>query len=282
MAFLSGLRVLDSSGEIGVLCSRLLSGMGTEVVRCDLKELRDLLPNADVFIESFPPGYLSSRGLGYEELVVINPGLIMVSVTPFGQTGPCKDFKASDLTLQAMGGWMSVTGEPEAPLKLAGNQAYHAASLFAVNGVLLALRHRSATGRGQHLDISILECVAASLDFVLPRFFYAGTVSGRQGSLHWNNAFRVFPCKDGYVHLSIHRDWDTLVALLAAEGMAEDLTGAGWRDRDERDRNIYHVIEVLERWTLTHRVKELVNRGQLMRFPWAEVVGAVREKVEER
>ena len=88
---------------------------------------------------------------------------------------------------------MSVTGEPDAPLKLYGNQAYHTASLFAANGILLALWQRHATGRGQYIDISIMECVAATLDHVLVRYFYEGIVSGRQGSRHWNNAFRDFP-----------------------------------------------------------------------------------------
>jgi crotonobetainyl-CoA:carnitine CoA-transferase CaiB-like acyl-CoA transferase len=273
MGVLSGLRVLDLSGKTGVLCSRLLSGMGSEVVRCESEEpgLRGRVASADVFMESFPPGYLSSLGLDYKELGKVNPRLIMVSITPFGQSGPYKDYKASDLTLQALGGWMSVTGGPGAPLKLSGNQAYHIASLFAVNGILLALRQRSGNGRGQYLDISIFECAAASLDHVLPRYFYGGVASGRQGSLHWNNAFRVFPCKDGFIHLSLHRDWDTLVEWLASEGMAEGLTDTKWRDRAERDRNIFHIIGVLEKWTSTHRVEELVEKGQLMHFPWAEV-----------
>ena len=197
----------------------------------------------------------------------------MVSITPFGQDGPYKDFKASDLTLQAMGGWLSVTGEPDMPLKLCGNQAYNIAALFAVNGILLALWQRHDTGKGQHIDISIMECVAATMDHVLPRYFYGGVVSGRQGSLHWNNAFRVFPCADGYVLLSLHLHWETLVEWLASEGMAGDLTDEKWSDREERNRNIGYIIEVVEWWTLKHKAGELVKKGQLMRFPWAKVVG---------
>ena len=276
MGALSGLRVLDLSGETGALCSRLLSGMGAEVVRGALAEpgLRGQVAAADVFLESFPPGHLASLGLGYQDLVVANPRLIMASITPFGQEGPYKDFHASDITLQALGGWMSVTGLPDKPLMLSGSQAYYTASLFAVNGILLALRHRRRTGRGQHLDISVFECVVASLDHVLPRYFYGGIISQRQGSLHWNNAFRVFPCADGYILLSLHRDWSTLVELLAAEGMAEDLADVKWRDGEERNRGISHIIVVLGKWTLRHRVAELVEMGQLMRFPWAEVAGA--------
>ncbi len=245
--------------------------MGAEVVRAGRETLRETVATADVLLESFPPGYLPSLSLGYPDLSRLNPRLVMASITPFGQEGPYKDFKASDLTLQALGGWMSVTGKPDAPLKLYGNQAYHAASLFAVNGILLALWQRHATGRGQYLDISIMECVAATLDFVLPRYFYNASVSRRQGSLHWNNAFRVFACKDGYILLSLHQNWETLVEWLASEGRASDLTDVKWRDREERDRHIAHIIDVLEDWTLGHEVGELVEQGQLMHFPWAEV-----------
>ncbi|OGO19350.1 MAG: hypothetical protein A2Z15_04555 [Chloroflexi bacterium RBG_16_50_11] len=195
----------------------------------------------------------------------------MASLTHFGQDGPYKDFKSSDMIDQALGGWLSVTGEPQTPLKLYGNQAYHTASLFAVNGILLALAQRHNTGRGQYLDISIMECVAAALDHVLPRYFYEGIVSRRQGSRHWNNAFEILPCRDGYILISLHLHWETLIEWLAAEGMAEDLTDEKWRDREERNRGIVHIIEILKRWTMTHKVGELVEKGQLMHFPWAEV-----------
>jgi crotonobetainyl-CoA:carnitine CoA-transferase CaiB-like acyl-CoA transferase len=269
--------VLDLTDEKGSLCVKLLSGMGAEIIRLnpekrrEQERLRKLVKKADVLIETFPPGYLASLGLGYKDLVKINTRLIMVSITHFGQNGPYKDFKSSDLVDQAMGGWLSVTGKTEMPLKLAGEQAYNTASLFAVNGILLALWQRHDTGRGQYLDISIMECVAATLDHVLPRYFYDGTVAERQGSRHWNNAFDILPCQDGYILISLHQHWDTLVEWLASEGMAEDLTDPRWQDREERNRHIDHILEVLERWTLSHKVDELVKKGQLMRFPWAKI-----------
>jgi crotonobetainyl-CoA:carnitine CoA-transferase CaiB-like acyl-CoA transferase len=269
---LAGLSVLDLTDAKGALAVKALAAMGAEVMRINPKTLREGAKTADVFIETYAPGYLESLGLGYQELSQTNPGLIMASITPFGQDGPYKNYKAYDLTLQALGGWLSVTGEPEAPLKLYGNQAYNTASLFAVNGILLALWRRQETGRGQHIDISVMECVAATLDQVLVRYFYEGIVSGRQGSRHWNNAFEVFRCRDGYILLSLHQQWETLAEWLAYEGMAEDLSDEKWRDRGERNRHIDHIIEVLGRWTQTHGVKELVEKGQLMHFPWAEVV----------
>jgi len=248
--------------------------MGAEVIRVNPGEknkLLKLIKNADVLIETFPLGYLKSLGLGYDALAKLNPRLIMASITHFGQSGPYKNLKSCDLVNQALGGWLSVTGEPEKPLKLFGNQSYNTASLFAVNGILLALRQRHVTDRGQHLDISIMECVSATLDYVLPRYFYEGIVSQRRGSLHWNNTFRIFPCKDGYILLTIHHQWDTLVELMASEGMARDLIAEKWRDRQERDRYIDHIITIIEKWTLKHKASELEEKGQLMHFPWAEV-----------
>jgi benzylsuccinate CoA-transferase BbsE subunit len=293
------LRVLDLTDDKGRLCSRYLADMGVEVIRIEkpgsgvpfrwedlgkrrvsldieLKQgqrlFRRLIKTADVLVESQSPGYLDNLGLGYSELNQINPRLIMASITPFGQNGPYRDYKSSDIVAGAMGGQLYVNGEPgKPPLKVFGNQSYYLASLFAAIGVMLALYHRYASGRGQHIDISLQECAAAALDHVLVRYFYQGEVAKRRGSLHWDGAFRVFPAQDGYVLLSLFYQWQTLVEWLDAEGMASDLTDKKWLDRDYRREYIGHVIEVLERWTRSHTVAELVEKGQLMRFPWAEV-----------
>ena len=273
-AILTGYTVLDLTDEKGSLCVKLLSSMGAKVIRTSIKDntnLLNMVKKADVLIETYQPGYLASLGMGYKDLAEINPRLVMVSITHFGQSGPYRDLKSSDLVNQALGGWLSVTGEADKPLKLCGEQSYNTASLFAVNGVLLALWQRQKTGKGQYIDISIMECVAASLDHVLPRFFYEGVVAERQGSRHWNNAFDILPCRDGYILVSLHLHWDTLVEWLASEGMAEDLTDARWKDGDERNRHIDHILKVLGKWTSSHGVDELVEKGQLMRFPWAGI-----------
>jgi len=299
---LSGYRVLDLTDEKGMLGARLLADMGAEVIRVekpgvlsgrdtpgfhylnagkrsislDLEKetgrelFRRLVGTADVLVETEPPGYLASLGLGYPELGQINPGLVMAAITDFGQSGPYRDYKSCDLVAAALGGWMYVSGEPQAPLKPSGNQAYYSASLFAANSILLALWHRHAIGRGQYIDISVMECVAATLDHVLVRYFSEGAVAKRQGSRHWNNAFRLFTCRDGYILLSLFRQWETLVEWLESEGMAEDLTDEKWRDSETRLKGLDHIVDVLERWTMSHTAAELVEKGQMMRFPWAE------------
>jgi len=300
---LSGYRILDLTDEKGMLCSRLLADMGAEVVRVEqvgggpdrssffmannlgkqsvtlnLKVksgqeiFKRLVKTADVIIESYQPGYLESLGLGYTELNGINSRLIVASITSFGQSGPYRDYKSDDMVASALGGQIYVCGEPQLPpLKPFDHQAYYSACLFAAIGILLALWNRHTSGRGQHIDISIQDCVVATLDHVLVRYFYEGVVPKRQGSLHWNNAFRIFPCQDGYTQLSLLQQWETLVEWLDDEGMAEDLTDEKWLDRENQLEQLDHIIEILEQWTRSHTVAELVEKGQLMHFPWAEV-----------
>jgi len=298
---LSGYRVLDLTDDKGMLCSRLLADMGAEVIRIEKpggsarslfywasnlgkraitldikakpgqKLFKRLVKTADVLVESFPPGYLETLGLGYPELSQINPRLVMASITNFGQSGPYRDYRSCDIVASALGGQMYVCGEPESPLKPFGNQSHYLASSLAAIGILLALFKQHTSGRGQHIDISLHECVASALDHVLVRYFYQGLVAKRQGSLHWNGAFRIFPCQDGYILLSLFHQWETLVEWLESEGMAEGLADKKWLDREYRLRHLDHIMEVLERWTRSHTVAELVEPGQLMRFPWAEV-----------
>ncbi len=286
---LSGYRVLDIADAKGMFCARLLADMGAAVTRVeppgapprddpeycylnagksvlslDLEqpagqaELREMVKNADVLVET---GQLQ---VSYEELSFINPGLVMVSITG-----------ASDLVAQATGGWLSVTGEPDRPLKLYGDQACYTASLFAANGILLALLARRETGRGQHLDVSLQACVAATLDHVLVRYLHQNEIAVRTGSRYWNGAFRILPCRDGYVLVSWQQHWETLVEWLQSEGMAEDLAEARWRDEQVRRDNAEHIAAVLEEWTLAHDAAELVATAQLMRFPWAKVATPV-------
>ena len=305
---LSVYRILDLTNDKGMFCAKLLADMGAEVIRVekphgksDEENRRDpsfcylnagkrsisldfevragcelferLVRTADVVVEDKPPGHLGTLGLGYSELSEINPGLVMASITDFGQTGPYRNYKSCDMVASALGGQMYVCGEPETPpLTPFGKQTCHSACLFAANGILLALWDRHDTGKGQHIDISIMECAAANLDHVLVRYFCEGVVAKRQGSLHWNTAFRIFPCCDGHILLSLFQQWETLVEWLDAEGMAEDLTDKKWLNREERLKRLDHISEVLERWTRSHTVSELVEKGQLMHFPWAEVM----------
>jgi len=231
-----------------------------------------LIGTADIVVETFSPGYLKRLGLNYEALKEFNPRLIMTSITNFGQTGPYRDYKSCDIVASALGGQMYVCGDSDTPpLKPYGEQAYLVASLFGAIGTLLALYYRHFSGEGQHVDISMQESIAAVIEHVNVGYLYHRVVAKRQGSLQWNNAFRLFPCRDGYVLLSLFQQWDTLIEWLDSEEMAADLKDEKWRNPEVQLSEKEHIIQVLEQWTRKHTVAELVEQGQLMHFPWAAV-----------
>ncbi len=230
----------------------------------------ELVKKNDVIVESFSPGYLDKLGLGFESLSRINPKIILASVTGFGQTGPRKDYKTCDLVASAFGGQMSVTGSFK-PLKHYGEQSYLTASLFAATGIMLAVRKRRMTGKGEHLDISIQEAVASTLEHVMVRYFYENIIPERKGSLHWDNLFHIFKCKDGFIQITLFDKWETFVEWMESEGLAQDLIKKDYLDKTYRISRLDHIIKTVENWTKTHTVKELFELGQLMQFPWAPV-----------
>ena len=234
--------------------------------------LLKLLKKTDILIETFAPGYLTQVGLGFQVLRGINPGIILVSVSGFGQTGPYSTYKSCDLIAAAMGGQTYVTGDPSRPpLKPYGEQTYYTASLFAVISILLALRKRNITGEGEHIDISLQEAAASALEHVMIRYFHDHVIAERQGSLYWNREFCIVPCKDGFMLVTLFQHWETLVGLMDSEGMADDLTDDAWTDEAYRLEHLDHIIEVVKRWTKAHTTRELFEIGQLMRFPWAPI-----------
>ena len=164
--------------------------------------LRRLAKTADFIIESFPPGYLDSLGLGYSRLNEINPELIMVSITPFGQSGPYKDYKATDIVAWAMGGMMYISGDSDRPpVRVSVEQAcLHAASQAAA-AAMIALHWKESGGEGQYIDVSVQECVNI-VNF--PEMYFWDTIgylAQRSGARrhHANITQRdVWPCKDGH------------------------------------------------------------------------------------
>ena len=231
-----------------------------------------LLQKTDVVVESFPPDYLRQKGLGFDVLSRVNLKLIHVSVTGFGESGPRSQYKSCDLVASAFGGQMYVTGPPSTPpLKPFGEQSYYTASLFAAVSILLALRKRAQTGRGEHIDISLQEAALSALDHVMVRYFHEKTIAKRQGGVYWNHSFCILPCKDGDVLLAPFQQWDAMIEWMDSEGMAEDLKDEKYREEEYRASGINHILEILERWTKSHTVQELFESSQLMRFPWAPI-----------
>ena len=321
---LSGIRVLDLSGDLGVYCGKLLADAGADVIKVeppggdpmrrtgpfidavqppenslhwrhyntnkrgitlDITSdagsalLRRLAGASDVLLESFQPGYLDSLELGYGYLSGENPGLIYASLTPFGQTGPYKDYKGSDLVGFAMGGYMYVTGWPETPPnKLWGLQAFHTTSNRGFIGVLIALYHRLATGQGQQVDVSMQEAVATTTEHVNTTYNYTGENAVRCGFRHGGQFVATWQCRDGYVSITTNtqKAWDDLRAWMDREGMAGDLMDERYNDRFIlRGEHGSHIEELVEAWTLTHTRQEITEWGQANHHPWGPVSTAV-------
>ena len=232
----------------------------------------DLVTGADVVVDTSPPGHLDALGLGYATLTAGNPRVTLASITPFGQSGPCRTHRGSDLVCQAVGGGVFVNGWPdEPPLQGLGLQAYHSAALHAASAIVLALLARTRTGRGQQIDVSIQACVAACVEHVSATYHTIGTVAHRQGTLHWTRHFRVGRCRDGDVLHGTLGDWTALLEWLKGDGMAADLGAPEWADAGYRRDHSAHLFTVLDAWARTHTVEDLVNGAQMRRLPYAEV-----------
>jgi len=205
--------------------------------------LRNLVKKADFVIESFPPGYLENMGIDYQQLRDTAPKIIWNSITPFGRTGPYKDYSASDLIIMAMGGVMFITGdEQRPPLRLALNQSYALAGIHCASACLTALIYRNTTGVGQHIDISIQEAVATTLWSSVPIWEHFNINEPRMGNkgTYGNFVFmrEVWPCKDGYVvRLPIGgswgaQDWSGLANWMKEDGVAGSLQDVEWATMD--------------------------------------------------
>ena len=240
--------------------------------------LRDLALASDVVLETSPPGYMDSLGLGYASLAANAPGLVYASITPFGQTGPYRDFKASDLVGFAMGGYMHVTGWPHTPpTRLWGSQAYHTASNRAYIAVLLALYHRTMTGEGQYIDVSMQEAVAATTEHVNTTYNYTGESAVRCGFRHGGQFVATWRCKDGYASITTNtrKAWDDLRAWMDRDGMAGDLMDTQYDDHFVlRGEHSAHIEALVERWAMTHTRAEITEFGQSNHHPWGPATTA--------
>lgn len=188
--------------------------------------IRQIAAKADVFLENYRVGTLAKYGLGYEDLKAINPRLIYCSITGFGQTGPYSDRSGYDLLVQAMGGMMGVTGIAEGlpgsePMRVGVPVADICAGLNATIGILAALRHRDATGEGQHVDVCLLESQIAAMLNPFAAWFNGGTQIKRTGNEHPSaSPYGVYQASDGYLLIATFNDRE-FGRLAAAVGHPE-------------------------------------------------------------
>jgi len=245
---------------------------------------RRLVKNADAVVESSPPGYMDRLGLGYTALSEINPDIVVTSITPFGQTGPYKDWKADDLVGWAMAGQAYVTGDDDRPpCQISFPHGYLVTGSHAASGTLAALYYRECSGEGQHVDVSMQEAVLWTTlllvqfwDIMKINLFRAGSRRSMGTAL-----FRLaFPCKDGHVGFLVAGGqlasitMPPLIKWMAEEGML----GAF---EDKKDWEARDWIEKVDAMALTQETVDAWENS-LLNFFATKTKTEIYEKAREK
>jgi crotonobetainyl-CoA:carnitine CoA-transferase CaiB-like acyl-CoA transferase len=232
-----------------------------------------LAERSDILVEDFAPGYLAGFGLSYEDLCKESPGLVYVSITPFGQTGPYAGYRGGDLVVQAMAGIMSANGDDEMrPCKVPYDVTSQMACLHAAYGALLAIRARGRTGQGQHVDLSRQEAAFWSQHGYIPRYSYEGIITRREGRHSAFGAVNTYRCKDGgYVNLAIFRSRH--FARLGRDVMQHPiLSDELWSNPTVRRENREIIDQFVQEFADTVTRDEFIERGQRAGIPISAVL----------
>jgi crotonobetainyl-CoA:carnitine CoA-transferase CaiB-like acyl-CoA transferase len=241
----------------------LESPMGHEI-------FKRLAAGADVIVEDFAPGKMKSLGLDYSVLREINKRLILASITGFGQDGPYSGFKAPDIVSVAMSGMMNVSGAVnEPPVTAPCEQAYQSTSILTAFSILSALFLRLKSGEGQLIDASAHEALSAFTIGIM-NYSATGGISARSGSQFGAAPARIYPCKDGFVHILVIRPnhWKIFVELL---GNPSILAHEAWYDSIYRTKNRKIIDELVTLFTMKHTKTEIVQLCQSRGIPCTAV-----------
>jgi benzylsuccinate CoA-transferase BbsE subunit len=236
---------------------------------------RKLVQNAHFVVESFTPGYMDSLGLGYEALKQLNPGIIMTSITYFGQKGPYAHYKGSELIASAMSGVMSTNGDPDrAPLREGPDSICYRSNAAAALGTVIAHYYRETTGKGQQVDVSFQEVAASRTTSNLVVWDFDKRLIKRNAAIRTVGARAtqwIWPCKDGYVFWPYMggqggaRGNRALSQWIDDDGLENPLNKVtNWEEFDfaaisKDDLEIHH--EVIRTFFLNHTKKEIEEEG---------------------
>ena len=211
------------------------------------EQVRDLIRDADIVIENFKVGGLVKYGLDYDSLKPINPGLIYCSITGFGQTGPYAHRAGYDYIIQGMSGLMSITGEADRqPLKVGVAVTDVFTGVYSATAILAALHQRSVTGKGQQIDMALMDVAVSVTANQAMNYLSTGTAPGRLGNFHPNLCpYQVFDCSDGFIIIATGNDaqYQRLCGLLGCPELANDpryLTNADRVSRRDELSNLLH------------------------------------------
>lgn len=257
-----------------------------------------LVETADAVVESFSPGYLPRLGLGYEALAGIQPGLVMLSITPFGQTGPDAGAPASDLILMARGGLLNICGEAgRPPARVRIPQSHTQAAAQGAMALALALRQRDQTGEGQYIDLSMQEAVASSLVSVQQHWDIMQINERRGTKQRRGNVIGSYswPCADGHIAWCwwVAPGWGYkmygILEWMTEEGMVADLWDWDWENRSTNEltqEEVDHWEEVFGAFFLKHTKAEIYREAlkrRIMLFPTYNAADLARyEQLHDR
>ncbi|MGZ5073950.1 MAG: CaiB/BaiF CoA transferase family protein, partial [Usitatibacter sp.] len=221
---------------------------------------RALAKQADIVVENFRPGTLEKWGLGYEALAKDNPGLIMVRISGFGQTGPYKDRPGFGAIGESMGGMRYVTGFPDrAPVRVGISIGDSLAAMFGVIGALSAIHDRGRTGKGQVVDVALYEAVFAMMESMLPEFGLGGFVRERTGaSLPGIVPSNTYPCRDAkYVVIGANAD-SIFKRMMRAIGRGDLADDPSLATNDGRVARTEELDQAIAEWTARHDLDQVL------------------------
>lgn len=248
-------------------------------VALDLKDpagqraFRELVASADVLIENLRPGAMRRLNLGYETLAELNPGLVYVSASGWGQDGPLAQHAGLDIMAQARGGLMSITGsvEDDQPVKVGVPICDLTCGLYAALGALAALRARDATGHGQQVDVSLFEAGVSLAVWEAGRYFTTGEVGGPLGSAHQSTApYQALRCSDGWVTIGAVTP-KTWTAFCERLGLRALLADERYADAFERQTLRHELIPTIEAATVCWTRDSLVTALETDGVPCAPI-----------
>lgn len=260
---------------------------GKKSITLDLKHPKgkeiavELAKRSDVLVENFKPGVMDSLGLGYEALKEINPRLVYASISGFGYTGPYSERPAYDLIIQGMGGIMSITGPDEHhPTKVGSSIADIFAGLFAAIGILSALHNRELTGRGQWIDVAMLDAMVAVLENAVSRYLATGNVPKPIGNRHPSIApFCSVETADGFINIACGNDelWRRFCRIVGLDRLADDprfLTNA---DRVKNFLELEPLINEATRKRASTELLKLLEEAKVPCGPINDIASVIKD-----
>ena len=260
---------------LSTVFAHLNAGKSSKVLDLDKESdraaLKRLVETADVVLESFQPGEMDRKHLGYTDLAAINPGIVMASITAFGQTGPKKNLLYNDLVALAESGFLYISGDPLlAPCRPPETQAYYFASLFAAAGVLAALYRRERTGQGDHVDATMQETLATH-EHIIRLYANEQQILRRAGSQHGSVApAKIFPCKNGFIYLYVTRQHWRLFLEIWQDHPAQ-FDGKDWLNNLYRRSHADELNAAVEAFVGQYTMAEITDLLQAKGIPCVPV-----------